>query len=115
MTMAQELELPIGFADSELKGYRRVGTVLSVEIHAWNDKHVEVSFRDVIGVRDSLAGSFSDFVQDSPASASTLKDALARNFESVPAFHPYCVYSFLNLEEEPSLEIVASSCEITVR
>lgn len=113
--MTQQIYLPVGLADAELEGYRRIGAELVVEIRAWNEKHVKVLFHDVIALRDSLAGSFSDLVQEFPASEDTLKEALARNFESVPVSHPYRVYSFLNLEGDPSLEVVATSCEIKIR
>lgn len=113
--MNHELHLPVGLADSELESYQRAGADLVVEIRAWNEKHVRVSFHDVITLRDSIAGSFSDLVQDHPASRGTLKEALSRSFKSEPPSHPYRVYSFLNLDGDPSLEIVASSCELAVR
>jgi uncharacterized protein with LGFP repeats len=115
VNMVHELETPIGFADSEFEGYTRSGANVVVEVRAWNERIVIVSFRDVLVLRDCLAGSFSRAVRDFPGSTNTLNEALARNFDSVPSSHPYRVYSFLDLDGDPSLEIVAASCEITVR
>lgn len=114
VSMADEFVVPIGFADSELESYRRVGANIVVEIRAWNGQHVEVSFNDVISLRDSLAGSFCDLVRDAPGSAGFWNEALARNFETVPESHPFHVYSFLSLEGAPSLEVVAARCAFKV-
>lgn len=112
--MNQDIELPVGLADSELHSYRREGSNVVVEVLAWNGRRVRASFQDVITLRDTLAGSFSDLVQNIPASKNTFQEALSQNFETVPASHPYQVYSFLNLDGEPSLEIVAASYQVTV-
>src|SRR5581483_4715739 len=106
--MAQTLQLPVGLEDSELQTYRRSGADLVVDVRSWNEKRLTFDFHNVIAVREVLAGNFSDLVEGNAAAQALLKEALARNFESVPTSHPYRVYSFLDVEGAPSLEVVAA-------
>lgn len=113
--MVQNPNLPIGLADSELEGYLRRGKSLTVEVRAWNGRQLVFSFHGVISVTDMLAGSFSDFIQDSPVSEHRLDAAIHCTYEVVPTVHSYHVYSFLDLDDCPSLEVVALSYDVAVR
>jgi hypothetical protein len=102
----------VGFADSNLGSYAKEGDTFVVRVTAWNECTLLVEFSDVIGVRDQLAGSFSGLVADADLSASFLEAVLQLNYEAVPREHGYRVFSFLNHEELPSLEVVARRCEV---
>ena len=112
--MAESIESPIGFSDSELEGYARTGDAVTVRVKSWNGTVLLVRFRDVIGQRDLLAGDFSALVRGAAASGQFLQEVLLRSYTTVPATHPYEVYSFLNNDDAPALEIVAAGCEVSV-
>jgi hypothetical protein len=62
--MDEAVITPIGFADSTLEGYcRDTDNSVLVRVRAWNGRILLVRFRDVIGLRDLLAGDFSDWVR----------------------------------------------------
>lgn len=112
--MSEPILSPFGFSDSELQGYERIGDALVVRVLSWNKRTLTVRFRDVIGVRDSLAWEFSAAVEGAAASDHVLKEALRRSFAEVPLDHTYRVYSFLSRDDEPSLEVVAAGYEVAV-
>jgi hypothetical protein len=112
--MEAQIESPIGFSDSELDSYSRSGGVVLVRVKSWNERLLVVRFRDAIGLRDLSAGSFSGAVRGSAASAQFLREALECSYTALPTAHPYHVYSFLNADDEPALEVVAAGCEVTV-
>jgi hypothetical protein len=112
--MSEPIKSPVGFSDSELSGYTREGDTLVVRVKGWNEKFINLKFVDVIGQRDVGAGNFSAAVQGAEASAGFLREVLARSFAVVPQTHGYLVYSFLDHDDQPTLEIVAASCEVAV-
>jgi hypothetical protein len=110
--MKKPVESSVGFSDSELEQYVRRGDSLVARVRCWNDEIAQVRFLGVVAVLDVLAGSFAAFVQSTDGEDQFLKDVLQRNFESIPEKHPFKLYSFLNHDDEPSLQIVAESCKI---
>jgi len=111
--MAKQVDSLIGFADSALESYERVNDTVTVRVAAWNGKRLVITFRDVLALRDSLAGDLSNLVSGNESSTGFLNEALQSNFEVIPASN-YEVYSFLNNEEEPALEVVAVECVVSV-
>jgi hypothetical protein len=73
-----------------------------------------LNFTDVIYLRDTLAGAFSDVIQGAPQSNRVLQEVLHRNYASIPTKQPYRVYAFMNHDEEPSLEVVAAECDLSL-
>ena len=112
--MSEPIKSPVGFSDSELSGYTREGDTLVVRVKGWNEKLITLKFVEVIGQRDIGAGSFSAAVQGAEASAGFLREVLTQSFAIVPQAHGYRVYSFLDHDDQPTLEIVAAGCEVTV-
>jgi hypothetical protein len=111
--MSETVVTPIGFADSTLESYwRQSDNSVLVRVRAWNGKLLLIRFRDVVALKDLLAGDFSDLVQSGSEADGLLKEALRRNYESIPASHAYVVYSFLDNDEQPALSIVAAHYEI---
>jgi hypothetical protein len=112
--MSEPVQSAIGFSDSFLERYERDANTLVARIRCWNEKVAVVTFRDVLAVRDALAGDFSALVRGEAASKEFLESVIRRNFEEVPPFHPYQIYSFLNQDDQPSLEVVAAGCDIAI-
>jgi hypothetical protein len=112
--MSHAVDSPIGFADSELEGYHRDGSEVVVRVRAWNAKRLVATFTEVVGLRDRLAGDFSELVRDVADGDDFMRDALKQVYEKIPSSHPYQVFSFLNQDDLPSLEIVATGCALRV-
>jgi hypothetical protein len=112
--MSDALFLPIGLADSALDGYVRDSQKVVVRVKCWNEKVLLAEFNDVLALRDSLAGDFSDLVRNHSGSSHFLEEALRFSYEQLPENHSYSVYTFLNNDAQPSLEIVAASCEVHI-
>jgi len=107
------IEFEVGFADSELQSYRRDGDTFVVSLVAWNKKTIRFCFADMIFVVDRGAGDISD-VCEVKAASPFLDEALRIQYEDVPDDHPYRLFQFLNMDDEPSLEVVAASVEIAL-
>jgi hypothetical protein len=71
-----------------------------------------VTFRDVIAVRDVMAGDFSGLVRQERKSLEFLQQAIAADPGAASSSPPYQVFSFLNNDDQPSLEIVAVACDV---
>lgn len=112
--MVTELGSPIGFSDSELQSYLRIGETLNVRIKTWNDRILLVNFVGVLGVKDLLSGSFSAVQIGAIESIPFLEQTLECMYVELPQMHIYQVYSFLNHDDKPALEVVASGCDVTV-
>ena len=101
----------IGFADGEIESYSRLSMALTVLVKAWNESYMHVLFRDVIQVRDCGLGELPDFCVET-VETDFLKSALRANYKVIPSSHPYKEFLFLSVDDEPRLQIVASSFEI---
>ena len=112
--MPEPLESPLSFSDSELDCYIRTGDSLTVRIRGWDGTTLAVVFRNVIGQRDVLAGDFSAAVRGAATSQAFLQAVLSKHYVEVPASPAFDVYSFLNLDDEPSLEVVAASYTVSI-
>lgn len=113
--MDVDVDVALGFTDSTLLGYERHGSSVTVNVRAWNHRLISISFDGAIALRDTLAGSFSAAVVDSPLSQRFVEDALAVNFSQLPQSHPYHAFSLLSDDDVPSLEVVAIGWTISVR
>jgi hypothetical protein len=100
---------PTGFADAELESYERVGDRLTVKVRAWNEQPLTVVFADVIALVDRGAWQIGDLREVVDSEPETLRAALARQFEQPPRDHIYRVFEFVDPDDVPVLEIVASS------
>jgi hypothetical protein len=112
--MSTPVRTPVGLADSELKGYVRQRDRLIVTVRAWNNTILSFTFEGTIGLRDVLAAEFSTLVEAADASSDFLSHVLAQYYESVPVPCPYRVYSFLNNDDESSLDVVALECHCSI-
>jgi hypothetical protein len=103
---------PLGLADSSLLHYVRTSDTAVVRIRAWNDRILIATFHDVLGLRDVVAGDFSGAVEGDERSGSFLRQTLQGGLSGPALRDAYRVYSFLNVDGEPSLEVVAARYEI---
>lgn len=96
----------VGFADGEVTGYATRDDRLSVAVRAWNGERLVVAFSEPLGVRDRGVASIQD-VCEVAGETPLLAEVLAYHYESVPDDHGLRVFQFLDLDGEPSLEVVA--------
>jgi hypothetical protein len=106
--MKNKINYQIGFSDAEIISYFREQNHLTVKVKTWNDKLLSVLFSDVVGVIDCGLGDISSFVKENGESL-FLTTILNQVYESIPDDQPYHLFQFLNLDDNPCLEIVAVS------
>lgn len=109
----EEISLGVGFADSELESYvyLKDDDKVVVKIRAWDNSFLEIVFFDPILFIDRSCEAISQFGRKK-APNSTLIEALKKNYETIPANHPYLLFQFLDLDDEPCIEIVSTSYQI---
>ncbi len=103
----KEVQTPFSTADSELVTYSYIAATetLNLQLKLFNLQTVEFSFHDVIYFFDHGTLDISSFVE-ADAQDLCLAQAVKRTYSIEPAAHPYHAYKFLDLDQEPSLEIV---------
>ena len=109
--MKKEINYKIGFSDGEITSYSRDQNNLVVKVKTWNDTYLIITFLDVVGIIDYGIGDISNFVEETEET-SFLKIILNRVYELIPEAPPYRLFQFLDLDDNPSLEIVAVSQSI---
>ncbi len=102
------IHLGIGLADSELVGYSysRNNDNLIIEIKAWNENIIEITFISPILFVDKECEAMTAFRQNFSYSDIYL-EALNKTYEKIPEDIPYKYFQFLNLDDEPVLEIIS--------
>ena len=103
--MRKAVNYSIGFSDGEIYSYQYKEGSFIVFVKMWNGIKVRIKFSEVLGVCDFGVGDISAFVDDD--NTLFLKSILKRNYAIVPISTPYRAFQFLNLDDEPALEVVA--------
>lgn len=106
-----QVESKIGFEDGEIQSFSKdENGTLNVIFKAWNEKHLKISFKDTIRFLDNNMYDISDLVRIE--SSQFLIDAINMMYTTTPEVIPYKHYQFLNIDGEPSVEIVALDINI---
>lgn len=111
-----EIYLGIGLHDSELHSclYTQKEAKLRVKIQAYGGHVVKILFTDVIGFMDISSSEFTTFGCNN-GNNSFLAEVLTLRYIEVPNDHPYKLFQFLDIDDQPSLSIVAADYTFTVR
>ena len=110
MVNIKPINSEIGFADSEIVSYRSENDNLVIEVKSWNDKTVNLEFEDCIFFLISNSWYISEICE---ANDSIYKEmALNKVYEKIPAKIPYRFFQFLDLDDDPSVEIIARDFQI---
>ena len=106
----KEIKYKIGFEDGEIKSYTKLdnGTVI-VQIKLWNDKFVDAIFPETVRLLDNLAGVITKIIQIE--TSDFLHEALKSNYEKIPEQPTEKHYQFLNIDDNPCLEIVSQEIQ----
>ena len=110
--MKKSLKEKMSLDDSEIFGYSRINDVLVVQIQLWNEKTLDMSFLDVIGFMDANLGDISDIIEQEPSSNFS-KEVFQRNFDNHAGVDAYFEYVFLDLDDYPSLRVIARSYTVS--
>jgi hypothetical protein len=108
-----KVNLSFGLEDSEFESYSYdiKSDRLVIQIRLWNANLVKFSFYEVIHFVDKAnygTDSFCEVISEVPL----LQEAIKNYYEKVPEKHHFKVYEFLNLDDEPSFEIISSRYEL---
>src|SRR5215207_4587775 len=102
----------VGFSDGEIHAYRMEGDVFTVDVNAWNGQLLRVRFTDAVGVSDLGAGDISALSEED-AGSPFMAAVLARLYEANPPTGAHRLYQFLDLDDQPALEVVAGGVSVT--
>ena len=108
------IDLPIGLEDSEFISYAKKDAFFFMYIKLWNEKKMEVSFEDAIRILDKDLGDISSFGVVS-GDSTFLQDAMASLYVNVPINHEYYHFQFYNLDDIPTIELIAKSYKISIQ
>lgn len=111
--MEKSVPSEIGFADGEIESYQKVADVLTVRVKAWNERLLEVTFRDVLRLSDFDAGDIHD-LRELSGESDFYKKALDHVYDSRPDVVPYRHYSFIGIEGDGVLDVVAETVAVEV-
>ena len=106
-----EIDLPTGFADAAIEGYRRTDDSLEVFVRLWNDTVITLNFKDLLALSDLGVGDISGFSEETEATPFFVT-AVLRHFENPPTVNQYRQFRAYDLDGNPVLEIVASTVHV---
>jgi len=107
-----ELNLGVGLDDADLISYFGDIEKISVlvKIRSGNGKIIEFTFFDVIYFGDKGGNFITAFGK--AKEKEILKEVLIKTYGSkIPYDHPYKLFQFLDIDENPYLEIVCDSSD----
>ncbi len=100
----------ICLADSELTNYfyNAKEKMLIIKIQAWNLQAIEFFFQDPILFFDHGCESVTEFFEDT-SKTELFTQALIRIYGKMPESHLYKHFQFLDLDDNPCLEIISEN------
>ena len=107
----KKIKYDIGFSDSEILSYHSEKFNLIIYLQAWNEVILKIEFIDCIFFSNFRAVYISDICEN--PSSNSLQLALNTRYEKVPVDHGYKLYQFLDLNDDPAIEVVSKDILIT--
>ncbi len=109
-----KIKLPVGLDDSEFISYAYTldSDNLLFTIEAWDARVLKISFKNVIYFVDK--SHWTCTLCELTSHSDLLQEALKSEYIEIPEDHPYKVYQFLDLYDEPSFEIICEKFEVAV-
>jgi len=110
-----EVDVGVGLSDSELiaYSYRKGDDKLVIELEDWNANVIRIYCKNPLFFIDRGCDAITMFCERTSKS-NLLEETLKKNYDggNVPDDHPYKAYLLLDLEDEPSIEIICKGVEI---
>ena len=101
----------IDFADAEFKSCELCNEYLLVIITAWDEREVQLKFKDAIQFSYKLGGSISSIIE-CITPTSFLQESLNLVYDKSPLNHSYVEFQILDTDDFPFIQVVAESLEI---
>ncbi len=116
MTMNDKLlkiDLRTTLADSELLSYHfvRDSNTLRIKFQMWDGGIIKIYFYDVILFVDHCINNINGFYQNTE-NGKLMDDALKATYEITPTSHPYKLFQFINLDNNPCIEIICNDIQV---
>jgi len=105
-SMREHVNTNIGVADSQLIAYQRDSRSLRVLLQTWNGSRMSLIFEEFIGCVDTGIGEVSELLLET-VPTDFFNSMLQKTYVKVPMDHGYELYQFIDVDGDPSLEIVA--------
>lgn len=102
----------VGFSNGEIHAYRMEGGVFTVKVSAWNSQLLRVKFTPTVGGSDLSIGDISALCEEDAVSP-FMAAVLARLYEATPPPGQYRLYRFLNLDDQPAMQVVAAGVVVS--
>jgi hypothetical protein len=108
----ERISIGISLADAELESYyyNKNENYLIIKIKTWDIKIVEFIFFDLISFIDRGGNFIMDFCK-SKFENEFFKQTLQKNYDKIPINNPYKLFQFLDVGDEPYLEIICKNFE----
>lgn len=110
-----EVDVGVGLNDSELisYNYHKISDNIIIKLRAWDASVVQICCNNPILFVDRGCGEITLFCEKK-SSTDLLEITLKKNYDDgkVPDNHPYKLYQLLDLDDNPSLEIICKSTEV---
>jgi hypothetical protein len=102
----------VDFADSSYKFLEADNDNLIVYLESWDAKLIKIQF---VGILEFVfqSGSFISGLQEMDSEDEFLRNALARNYDIIPAEHPFKKYAIIDIEDFNVVEVVAEQVMVT--
>ena len=112
----EDIFVGIGLADSELISYcyNADKNNLTIRIRAWNAKTLEFIFSDLLLFTDEGGNLISSFCLNKSNSELFIKILNKTYDNKAPDHHPYKFFQFLDIDDEPCLEIICEKFEVKI-
>lgn len=107
----EKIDIGLSLADAELDSYFYKKNNLCVRIKTFNMNTVEFVFKDLLLFVDRGGNFVMDFCLNSTENE-LFKEAIKKVYEIIPRYIPYKLYQFLDIGNEPYLEIICKNYEI---
>jgi hypothetical protein len=108
----EKIDIGISLADAELESYyyNKNKNNLVVRIKTWDSKNIEFIFFDFITFVDRGGNFIMDFCRNTSKNE-LFECALNKNYDNISQNIPYKLFQFLDVGNEPYLEIVCEYFE----
>jgi hypothetical protein len=109
----QICDCPFGFEDGHVVGYEADSDRLQVTFEFWNEKHRNLRFEEFQAMHDNCAIGVTIGSANQSKESELIARVVQHQFDEPPKSMNLRHYQFLDLDDNPVLEVVAESCSFT--
>lgn len=106
----KEPSIGVSLADADLLGYSKNGKNLTIMIKLWDGRTVKFVFTEILAFVDNGGNFIMDFCKNESGS-DFFNQIIKKTYDEVPLKIPYKLFQFLDIDDEPYLEIICEKFE----